>query len=80
LELATLPPDTNKITNRGSRQFTHRIVPVHLHRDLTEAEAEGDQAAEQIVEATWKRIGTLPTCITLQQCANDFATAGYAST
>jgi hypothetical protein len=66
------------MTDRGSRQFTHGIVPVHLHSDL--AEADGDQAAEQIVEATWKRIGTLPTCFTLQQCANHFANAGHAST
>jgi len=38
------------------------------------------KAAEETVEATWKRIGALLNCFTPQECANNFANAVYAST
>ena len=38
------------------------------------------KAAERTVEATWKRIGTLLSRFTPQECANYFANAGCAST
>jgi transposase len=37
------------------------------------------KAAERTVEATWRRIGTLLSCFTPQECANYFVNAGYAS-
>jgi transposase len=38
------------------------------------------KAAKRTVEATWKRVGALLNCFTPQECANYFASAGYAST
>ncbi len=38
------------------------------------------KAAERTVEATWKRIGTLLTAFTPNECANYLVNAGYAST
>jgi transposase len=37
------------------------------------------KAAERSVEATWKRIGTLLSCFTPDECANYLRNAGYAS-
>jgi transposase len=38
------------------------------------------KAAERTVEATWKRIGSLLTRFSPQECANYLTNAGYAST
>jgi transposase len=37
------------------------------------------RAAERTVEATWRCIGELLQAFTLQECANYFRGAGYAS-
>jgi transposase len=37
------------------------------------------KAAERTIEATWKRIGTLPAAFSPTECANYFANAGYPS-
>ena len=37
------------------------------------------KAAERTVETTWKRIGSILTCFTPNECANYLANAGYAS-
>jgi len=37
------------------------------------------KSAERTVEATWKRIGLLLDAFTPHECANYFASAGYAS-
>lgn len=36
------------------------------------------KTAQRTVEATWQRIGALLPCFTRQECANYFASAGYA--
>jgi hypothetical protein len=38
------------------------------------------KAAEQTVEATWQRIGTLLNRFTPHECANYIRNAGYATT
>jgi len=38
------------------------------------------KAAERTAEATWKRIGTLLSTFTAQECSNYLVNAGYAST
>ncbi|WP_408889333.1 transposase [Novacetimonas pomaceti] len=38
------------------------------------------KAADQSVEATWKRIASLLKCFSAQKCANHLQNSGYAAT
>ena len=36
-------------------------------------------ASERTIEAAWKRIGTITSTVTAEECSNYFKNAGYAS-